>query len=379
MKIQNISKFNFKADIIDSHVHSNDIVSPWKGGMFPRSLDEFVKQPLNVIIQGEEQTDNIKRVLVSSIEGLTWEESIYDRPIKDILPSKIEFLKNEKEANLSMLKKYENDEVYQVLLVCQPATGNSDNIRKLINKYPQKIAGLKFHPKECHLNADSALYDDYLQLAEEYKLPCMFHSEVSIDYILNEEAEELNYADPEYIYALARRHPKVPIILGHTGLGGELAHQKTIKILENSIKNNDAKLYADISWMDFYKGKMKTEPSNIFALIKMLKENDALDRVLFGTDAPLGIYGEFRNGEMTPKQAYENTLSTLKTALKDEFNDDSDVIIEKLFYSNADNLFFKDKQTIKNKKDIKELLLYVAGSVLGLAAIVFAIKKLLKK
>ena len=107
MKVQKVSNIFFKADIIDSHVHSNDIVSPWKGGMFPRSLDEFVKQPLNISVNGEEQVDNVKKVLVSSIEGLTWEESIYDKPINDILPEKIEFLKDEKNANLSLIKKYE--------------------------------------------------------------------------------------------------------------------------------------------------------------------------------------------------------------------------------------------------------------------------------
>ena len=382
MEIQNINNFSFKANIIDSHVHSNDIVSPWKGGMFPRSLDEFVKQPLNITIQGNEQTDNIKKVLVSSIEGLTWEESIYDKPIKDILPEKIEFLKDEKTANLSLIKKYENDDTYQVLLVCQPATGSPENIKKLINKYPEKIAGLKFHPKECHLNADSDLYDAYLDLAEKYKLPCLFHSEVTIDYVLNEEADELNYADPEYIYALARRHPNVPIILGHTGLGGELAHQKTIKILEKSIKNNDAKLYAEISWMDFYKGKIKEKPENILNLIHTLKENNATDRILFGTDAPLGIYGEFKHSKTTPKQAYENTVGTLKTAITNEFGEEEGYkISEKLFYENANKLFF-NKPISKKKFDIKEhspQILGGVGGIAGLGILIWGIKKLLKK
>lgn len=378
MKIQSLNKFNFKADIIDSHVHSNDVVSPWKGGMFPRSLDEFVKQPLNVRVQDIEQTDTIKKVLVSSIEGLTWEESIYNKPIHNIPPNKIEFLKDEKSANISLIKKYENDETYQILLVCQPATGSADHIRKLIKKYPEKIAGLKFHPKECHLKADSGFYDEYLDLAEEFKLPCLFHSEVSIDYVLNEEVNELNYADPEYIYALARRHPNVPIILGHTGLGGEIAHKKTIKILEKSIKNNDANLYAEISWMDYYKGKLKDKPTNILALINMLKENNALDRVLFGTDAPLGIYGEIKNSEITPKQAYETTLGTLKTAIKSEYGEDADKIIDSLFCKNAEKLFFSNKPETQ-KQDWKSYIPYILGALSGAILLGLVIKKILKK
>ncbi len=37
--------------------------------------------------------------------------------------------------------------------------------------------------------------------------------------------------------------------MGHMGAGGNLAHQKAIRILEESIQNNDAKLYVDISWL----------------------------------------------------------------------------------------------------------------------------------
>lgn len=377
MKIQNVTRFNFKADIIDIHVHSNDTVSPWKGGMFPRSLDEFIKQPLNINIDGEKQSDNIKTVLVSSIEGLTWEESIYDKPIRNIAPDRIEFLKDEKSANVSLLKKYEHDDTYKILLICQPATGSADTIRKLITKYPNKVAGLKFHPKECHLYADSNLYDEYLELAEEFNLPCLFHSEVTVDYVLNEEAESLNYADPECIYALARRHPKVPIILGHTGLGGEIAHQKTIKILENSIQNNDANLYAEISWMDFFKGRVKERPENILKLISMLKENNAIDRVMFGTDAPLGIYGEIKKYETTPKQCYETTIGTIKSAIKKEFPEDYKEITDKLFYKNAETLLANRKT--QKRKTIKDYIPYIIGGTIGILGVAFAIKKLIKR
>ena len=77
------------------------------------------------------------------------------------------------------------------------------------------IAGLKFHPQGLMLNADSELYDDYLNLAAEKKLPVLFHSQVSINYDLAEPLKELNWSDPEYIYKLAKRHPDVPVILGH--------------------------------------------------------------------------------------------------------------------------------------------------------------------
>ena len=133
--------------------------------------------------------------------------------------------------------------------------------------------------------------------------------------------------------------------------------------------------------MDFYKGKLKETPNNILGLINTLKKHDALDRVLFGTDAPLGIYGEFKHSETTPKQAYENTIGTLRTAILREFGKEGKDISEKLFYENANELFF-NKPTPKKKFDLREHFPEILGGIGGFAAlgvVVWGIKKLLKK
>ena len=377
MKIQKINNFSFKADIIDSHVHRGSINTPWKRGIFPtEKLDEFIKQPLDVNIAGTVQTDNIKKVLVSNIDAITH----YNKDEIGIPAEDIEFIKDETSANKETINFFKENNTYEVMLVCQPAktNGSADKIRNLIEHNQGKIAGMKFHPVENHLRADSELYDDYLKLAEEYKLPCLFHSEVAIDYILNCEKEELSPADPEYIYTLAKRHPNTPIILGHTGLGGEIAHQKAIGIIEQSLKNKDAKLYAEISWMDYSKGKLKEKPENILALIRMLKSHNALDRILFGTDAPLGIYGELQITEKSPKESYADTVGTLKTAIKKEFPEDADIIIERLFYNNADDLFFKNREPAP-KKDLKKEVLTVAGSLVGICLGILALSKIIKR
>ena len=375
MNIQKINNFSFKADIIDAHVHRGSIDTPWKSGVFPTpKLDEFVKQPLEVNVSGTMQTDNVRKVLVSSIDAITH----YEKDEDGIPAEDIKFIKNETNANKDSLKKYSEDNTYEVMLVCQPAktNGSAKKIEKLIKNNVGKIAGMKFHPEENNLQADSELYDEYLNIAEKHKLPCLFHSEVAIDYVLNCETEELNPADPQYIYNLAKRHPNVPIILGHTGLGGEIAHQKAIKIIEESLKNNDAKLYAEISWMDYSKGKLKERPENILNLIKMLKDYNALDRILFGTDAPLGIYGELKITERTPKESYADTVGTLKTAIKKEFPEDGDEIIEKLFYKNADELFFKNRPH-PPKDDYMKKVLYTTGGLVGTGLGLTAIIKLI--
>ena len=367
---------NFKADIIDTHVHRGTSRTLWKGNFFPTDkLDQFIKSPLTVDVNGQKQTDNVRKVLVSSIDGLLPSNKLTKNGGK-------KFIENEYRANMDMIKKSQEDSFYQVMLVCQPSAtdGNPRVIKHLLKRYRDNIAGLKLHPQEMELNANSTLYDGYLKLAEEYKIPCLFHSEVSINYILNSENDKFNYADPEYIYEIARRHPKVPIIMGHTGLGGSIANQKAIKVLEDSIKNGDAKLYAEISWMDFSKGRMNEKPENILNLIHRMKELNAIDRIMFGTDAPLGIYGELNINRLTPKESYEDTVGRLKSAIKTEFGDEGDEIINKIFYENAQKLFFENKPVQKKKPFIDEkYLLGGVGVVGGFVALGLIIRKFLKK
>lgn len=367
---------NFKSDIIDTHVHRGTPRTLWKGNFFPTDkLDQFIKSPLTIDVNGQKQTDNVRKVLVSSIDGLLPSNKLTKNGGK-------KFIENEYKANMSMIKKSQEDSFYQVMLVCQPSAtdGNPKVIKHLLKRYRNNIAGLKLHPQEMELNANSTLYDGYLKLAEEYKIPCLFHSEVSINYILNSENDKFNFADPEYIYEIARRHPNVPIIMGHTGLGGSIANQKAIKVLEDSIKNGDAKLYAEISWMDFSKGRMAEKPQNILNLIHRMKELNALDRIMFGTDAPLGIYGELNINRLTPKESYEDTIGRLKSAIKTEFGDDGDEIINKIFYENAQKLFFENKPVQKKKPIIDEkYVLGGIGTLGGFAVLALVIRKFLKK
>jgi predicted TIM-barrel fold metal-dependent hydrolase len=95
-------------------------------------------------------------------------------------------------------------------------------------------------------------------------------------------------AAPRTIYNLAKRHTNVPVILGHMGSGGEKAHKEAVNILVESLKNNDAKLYVDVSWVDWENDLPAKNRKSIKILLESVKEYNAYDRVLFGTDAPLG-------------------------------------------------------------------------------------------
>lgn len=392
MKVENISNQNvsFRSKIIDAHVHRGTENSLWNSKEFPtEKLDEFIKTPLDISVAGQKQTDNVKKVLVSSIDGLSWSEEqkkiifAQGKNKYSLKPEEVEFSKNEYAANLDMINKFKQDNFYAVMAVCQPSktNGSADTIRQLIKENPDTIAGLKFHPQDLMLNANSSLYDDYLDLADEMKFPCLFHSQVNIDYAVNKESFNINWADPEYIYELAKRHPNVPVIMAHMGAGGDLAHKKAIRVLEQSVKNNDAKLYVDISWVDFNNDLPSENPQNILAVIEKMRNAGKLNRILFGTDAPLGCYGEpqaLNKTGLTPKQAYELTISRLKTAIKNRFKDEADLITEKIFYENSNELFFEkkwalEKEAVKNSKKGKGKIAAITGTAAAISAVVYGV------
>ena len=346
--INKYSNINFKANIIDVHVHRGSEDTHWHSRKFPTNVfDTFIRQPLNVTVNNMPQVDNIEKVLVSSVDGLAWTPETCQKPIQNLIehPEQIEFIKNEIDANLDMINKYRSDNFYSVMAVCQPTktNGSANNIRKLIKENPNTICGLKLHPYNLMLRADSHLYDDYLALASERHLPCLFHSHVNV--VDGVKSNIKDVSDPEYIYKLARRFPNVPIIMGHMGEArGELGHKHAIDILKQSIKNNDAKLYVDISWVDFNNDLPNENPKNVLKVIEEAKKLGRLDRVLFGTDSPFGCFGEaatMKRTNLTAKEAYELMISRTKTAIKNYFKEDADEIINKVFYENAKKLFFK--------------------------------------
>jgi predicted TIM-barrel fold metal-dependent hydrolase len=222
------------------------------------------------------------------------------------------------------------------LAVCQPKTGSIDKIKQLFEENPDKFIGLKFHPDGHELIASDVKYEPYLKFAQKEKLPCLFHCGIGWDGDRLVE-ESRRYSSPEAIYQAAKKIPDTPVILAHLGAGGPVVHKKAISVLLESLKNNDAKLYADISWVDC---DTKEKPT-IVGSIKDLKERHALDRLLFGTDAPIGEFETLK--EYGGPVFYSNLVAEIKNAIKNDRNLSSDAndIIDKLFYRNAEALFLK--------------------------------------
>lgn len=304
------NKTNFKGKIIDSHVHCGK----WTNDLFSTNdVLEFFNRKFN---NGK---DTIDRVIISNLDCIINNEN--KTPYMDELG-----------GNLKLLKKCLNNDKLIPFVVCQPGHGAAENIELLLNRYPDLIKGLKFHPACLDLPANDVKYIPYMKLAEKYNKPCLFHSEVITD--KNNNFIRTGVSDPEYIYETARQFPNVPVILGHMGLGGDKAHEAGIATLINSIERGDAKLYADLAWVDW---DNPTKPHIVEVVDKLLhsSKGDKTERLLFGTDAPLGVFGE---KALKQKDSYDMNIKNIKQAIKDNFGNDANKLISRIFYRNSKKL-----------------------------------------
>lgn len=312
----NNPNINFKGKIIDAHVHCGQ----WNFDRFPcEDVVEFFSKKFN---QGKDYVD---RVIISNLDCIKTGKN--NKPLKD-----------EISGNLLLLDAAIKDKKFIPFVVCQPGHGSAENIEVLLKKYPELIKGLKFHPACLNLAANDVRYVPYMQLAEKYNKPCLFHSEV-----LSDEAGNLlrnGVSDPDYIYETARQFPDVPVILGHMGLGGDKAHEAGINTLVKSIDNNDAKLYADLAWVD-WDNPAKPHIVDVIDKLQHSSKGDMTGRLLFGTDAPLGVFGE---KALKQQGAYDANIRNIKAAIRENFGDDANKLISRIFYRNSKKLL--DKQGV---------------------------------
>lgn len=301
---------NFKGKIIDSHVHCGK----WTNDLFSTGdVLEFFNKKFN---NGK---DSIDRVIISNLDCIINNKN--KTPYKD-----------EIEGNLKLIKSCINNDKLVPFVVCQPGYGSAANIELLLKSYPDVIKGLKFHPACLNLPANDVKYLPYMELAEKYNKPCLFHSEVITDSQSN--FVRTGVSDPELIYETARHFPNVPVILGHMGLGGGKAHDAGIETLLNSIDRGDAKLYADLAWVDW---DNPAKPHIVEVVDKLLhsSKGDKTERLLFGTDAPLGVFGE---KALKQQDAYENNIKNIKQSIRENFGEDANKLISRIFYRNSKKL-----------------------------------------
>lgn len=276
--------------IIDSHVH-------WGKSLWGDFSPEYL---LNII------GNDVDFAICSNLEGI--DSSVF---------------KNEKECNEEMLaisKKYPK---LKPLLVCQPNLTENANVIRAFLETNSEFIGLKLHPECMKLPADSDKYDKYLELAREFNKPCLYHS----GHIKS------RFSSPKLIYKKAQEFPDVPIILGHLSTGPKQSHIEAIEILLESIEKNNAKLYVDISWIDFAFEKLNDTYEDTLMLIDTLKntsKGDFTNRILWASDCPVG---EFNH----TKESYSKNLEVFKQRVWEKFADKN--LLENILCNNVANLY----------------------------------------
>ena len=276
--------------IIDSHVHFGN--SSW-GNFSPENLLDII-------------SDNIDYAICSNLDGI-------DSPD----------FKNEFDCNEKMLEIAEKYPMLKPLFVCQPNISEDTKTAKyFIEKHPEFI-GFKIHPECMKLPADSEKYNKYLELAQEFKKPCLYHS----GHIKS------RFSSPKLIYKKAQEFPDVPIILGHLSTGPKESHIEAINILLDSIENDKATLYVDTSWIDFAYEKLNETYEDTIMLIDKLRKTskgDFTHRILWASDCPIGKFN-------SNKILYSNNLNIFKKKIMEHFNDEN--LLNNLLYQNSKNIY----------------------------------------
>ena len=275
--------------IIDSHVH-------WGKSIWGDFTPEYL---LDIIA-------DVDFAICSNLEGI-------DSPV----------FKNEYDCNIQMLEVSKKYPKLKPLYVCQPNLVEDTNIaREFLEKYPE-IIGLKIHPECMRLPADSDKYDKYLELAQEFNKPCLYHS----GHIKS------RFSSPKLIYKKAQEFPSVPIILGHLSTGPKQSHMEAIEILLDSIENQKANLYVDTSWIDFAYEQLNETMEDTLMLIDALKntsKGDYTHKILWASDCPVGKFNQ-------EKSSYSKNLETFKLRVLEKFK--SEELLNNLLSENARKLY----------------------------------------
>ncbi len=286
--------------------------------------------PQNIIDTVE--TNNVQKVLVSTLSGLN--------------PQGSNFFKSEQNAAEEVINLTSNGKVtLYPLLSCQPGISqNTDTVKKLIEN--NKFYGLKFHPTmtDKSVKDNFQIYSDYMTLAEQKGLPCVFHSITD------------GKSDPHQIIKLAEEHPILPVVLYHVDLMSTPEQMsKTIDEISSSVSSGKSNLFVDISWLTDFDGKGEQSKNTIRQLLEKL----GMDRILFGSDAPIG--------EMGDKEKYRQFTDFVENTVKDFYKgkpEDAEKALDKIFYDNAEEVFVNKKWFSGSFGRAKKL----SGKTIGLIA-----------
>lgn len=343
----------------DAHVHTGKLHTDEyiKGAKY--ELENIFNDSIQIANKNQNQFWNASDIIISDADCLNILEG---RPSADEfngnkrLLEKFNIIKPEKPIlnyNPSPI-----DKIVRPLAVCETGYGNASEIEKLMGLYHDKFYGLKFHPEIFRMSVTDN-YDTYLpymKIAQKYNKPSLFHS----------DNKNSVFSSPSRMYEFAKRLKtdgiNTPVIMGHMGMGSKADNHAGLQVLIEAAKNRDANLYTDTAWVD--------EDVLIEGLRRLKKETkDGINRIVFGTDAPLGKQGE------NARSSYIGRIQRIQAKIRAdrELSPFADEIIEKLFSKNAAKLFNIKHITARAAKSKNKLIsaaAAISAAAGGAAAIV---------
>ena len=179
---------NYPKQIIDIHGH----IGSFFDGVHQK-ISTFKPEVILDTISFSDK-NKVENVFISNINGLVSNKSN-------------EIFANEEVLNICNSK---GKNVLLPLASCIPNNPNgTKDIEKVLKKH--KFYGLKFHPSltKFPVKNNEKAYLKYFKIAQKNNMPCLFHCTSD------------GFSNPEDIIELAKKYPKLPIVLYHTDLMGD--------------------------------------------------------------------------------------------------------------------------------------------------------------
>jgi len=300
--------------VIDAHGHIMDDSRTFNDGGIEKKLTlGIIKSATKASKDGVQ----VEYVAVSNLEGLLPENQGVGKPRMDFVKANEIMLNKCEEENAKPL----NNPKFLPQAVCDPLCDNPERFEAFENfleKNHEKICGFKFHPTHTGRPPTDMSYQPFLELASKYKMPCFFHTAgegTNKGTVLPSDQKVI----AKFAESLYKKAPEVPVVLYHFNLGGWDKLQP-LNIVKDLSDNKKANLFLEVSWV---------ESPLIVKALKMGLE----DRILFGTDTPLGPVGN--------SQGYFARIKEIEKTVNDNFPNEKKAteILDKIFYKNAQKIF----------------------------------------
>lgn len=156
------------------------------------------------------------------------------------------------------------------------------------------VKGIKIHPDLSNLKANDPLIEPYLQMAEKYDLPVLFHT------------CNTQYSKLSYLQDMIEKYPKVRFILGHQSMCSD--GQESLQMIAKY-----PNVYGDTCWV-------KPE------VVKQAEEMGIAHKIMFGTDSPINCAYTYEDA------VYYNDLYSNAIGLRPE-------TLEAVAHKNAEEFF----------------------------------------